>query len=159
MKNDNTDLRDHFRTFLFQNRFLPLSSHNPKWKHIEIIHSKLKPPKAQLREFRKSLKAQLQCGGVYAYLNRHGSLLYFGKSKNIYNRARSHHRSAFERTGGDHPGVWHEFFSNNAGKLTFLWRSVKHDRQRIALEEMIEDVVRSKFDRLYPRGKRKRRAT
>jgi hypothetical protein len=156
---NSSNLRQPFKSFLSNNRFLPMVPNNHNWKNMQITHYRKKPDNKDIAEFRKQIKKQLQCGGVYAYLNTRKKLLYFGKANNIYTRVYSHYKEAYIPQDGDHLGAWDKFFYKNAGKLILLWRKVEYDRQRIAIEEMIEDVVRSKFDKQYPRGKRKMGAT
>ena len=155
----DSNLRKPFESFLFKNRFLPLEPDNHSWESIQITHYRKKPDNKDIAEFRNHIKKQLQYGGVYAYLNMRKKLLYFGKAKNIYTRVYSHYKEAYITQDGDHLGAWDIFFYRNAGKLILLWRKVKSNRQRIAIEEMIEDVVVSKFDKKHPRGKRKVGAT
>lgn len=155
MKNQKSDLTKPFSLFLQKNGFLPLSIKNPHWNRLDVFHFKEKPPNKEVVKFRRLIREQIKGGGIYIYLTKRGKLLYLGKGKTISDRIISHYREAYERLGADHPGVWHKFFNDHAGNLTILWRNIERDRQMIAIEEMIEDVVRSEFDRVYPRGKRK----
>lgn len=66
----------------------------------------------------------------------------------------SHYIEAYKQNSQTHGAAWYEFFHRNAGELTLLWKEIKTDRQCIALEEMIEDMVQSAFDKDYPRGNR-----
>ena len=145
------DFKKPFVKFLVSHRFLPINTSNTSWRSLKITHTKAVPSPKKKTAVRLLLKNELDGHpGLYAYLNTRGKLLYVGKASNIFTRVYSHYRESFT---GD--GVWHEFFSKHAGDLTVLWREVKTDRQRRALEEMIEEVKKSEFDRIYPRRKRK----
>ena len=153
--NKPIDLRAKFKSFLYEHQFLPLSVQNKTWVRVPIVHHSRKPSNKKIADDKRLLKETVPQGpGVYLYLSKSGQLLYFGKANNILHRVRSHYREAFEIVPGDRKGIWHAFFSKNAGQLDLMWRQVRHDRQRIAIEEMVEDVIRSKFDRIFPRRKR-----
>jgi hypothetical protein len=145
------DFEKPFVKFLENYKFLPMSSTNSSWQSLEIAHTKTVPSLQKKNSVRLLLKNKLEGHpGLYAYLDAQGKLLYVGKASNIFTRVYSHYRESF---AGD--GVWHEFFSDHAGALTVLWREVKTDRQRRAIEEMIEEVQKPEFERIYPRRKRK----
>jgi hypothetical protein len=136
--------------------FLPLSKDNKNWNSCEIIHQPDKPDDAELFKFKSFIKNHItNQGGVYAYINPKNELLYFGKSKNIRDRIFMHYREAYTRISGTNKSAaWCELFSRNTGELTLLWRIIDQDRLRIAIEEMVEVVVQSLFDKKYPRRKR-----
>ena len=135
-------------------KIFPLSVNNIAWQNIIVVHQESEPSKEEYDIFHQAIMKLHKVGGVYAYLDKKGKLLYIGKSKNIYNRVRSHYKEAYKQTVRKRAAVWCEFFNNNTGELTILWKSIKHDRQCIAIEEMIEDVKPSEFNKIYKRGKR-----
>jgi len=144
------DMNPAFKNFLEQNGFLPLSAENKNWNVFYIRHSRKPPTKEEIKIERIRIKNEMQGKkGLYVYLNKRNILLYVGKAENLANRVFSHYKEAFR--GG---GVWQEFFSMNSGNLTVLWCEILTDRQRRAIKEMIEEVIQTKFDKKYPRGKR-----
>ncbi|MGD1046706.1 MAG: GIY-YIG nuclease family protein [Bacteroidota bacterium] len=144
------DMKVAFKSFLRQNGFLPLSPRNRFWNKIRIVHTTVIQTGEQLKLARVNIKKELhgKCG-LYVYLDKKGTLLYVGKANNLAGRVYSHYQEAFR--GG---GVWQAFFSKFTGELTVLWCEISTDRQRRAIEEMIEEVQRSEFDKFFPRRKR-----
>ena len=144
------DMVSAFRGFLEKENFLPFTPENKNWNNFQITHPSKKPNKDKIKFERERIKMFLGGKqGIYLYLNNENNLLYVGKSVNLYSRVYSHYRESFLGKG-----VWSHFFSENTGELTILWREISTDRQRRALEEMIEEVQRTKFDKKFPRGKR-----
>ncbi|MFH0992683.1 MAG: GIY-YIG nuclease family protein [bacterium] len=139
------------RSFLRQKGFLPLSPRNKFWHKFPIVHTTDIQTGEQLKLARIKIKKELhRKSGLYAYVNKKGTLLYVGKSENLAGRVYSHYQEAFRGAG-----VWQAFFSKFAGELTILWCEISTDRQRRAIEEMIEEAQPSEFEKLYPRGKRR----
>lgn len=144
------DMKVTFTSFLQQIGFLPLDPQNKFWNMFYINHTIEIPTIEQMKIERKRIKKELQGkSGLYVYLDKNRKLLYVGKAKNLAGRVYSHYQEAFR--GG---GVWQEFFSKYVGELNVLWCEISTDRQRRAIEEMIEEVQPSEFENIYPRGKR-----
>lgn len=72
------DLGPIFQKFLYENHFLPLDAANSCWRNMKVVHYKEEPTKDDIKLFRKSIE-RLQVRGVYAYITKDNSLLYFGK--------------------------------------------------------------------------------
>jgi len=151
---DSSDLNPLFNEFLKEHKFLPLEAKNSCWHAMKVVHHKKEPSKNDIKLYRQSIVKLQKVRGVYAYLTNDNQLLYFGKSSNVYNRVFSHYKESYKQNGRERAAAWYNFFHRNTGALTLLWRSVASDRQCIALEEMIEDVVQSAFDKKYPRRRR-----
>jgi hypothetical protein len=142
-----------FRSFLRRLGLLPFAQ--PRWHQVSVTHPARVQTKDQIKAMRRFLKQNLPTsGGVYLYLNSTNKLVYVGKAKNLSDRAYSHYLETFKKVRGDKAGVWHRFFSRNAGRLKLLWMSIDGDRERYVIEQMIESVVQSKFDRQFPKGHR-----
>ena len=150
-----SELSRAFVKFLSEQGFLPISADNVSWNKFPIIHQSIPPLPAELESTRAQLKSALNThNGIYCYLNSRDELLYVGKGAPLWSRIYSHYLEAFRAVSGDRKGVWHSFFSSHYGGLTILWRSVQGERQRRIIEEMIECVESSVFDKEFPRGKR-----
>jgi len=144
------DMKNAFGAFLEKHGFFPLSTRNRYWRIFHITHPKNVPSKNELKIERFRIKDSLEGkSGIYVYLDTNETFVYIGKAKNLYSRIYSHYRESFSGIG-----VWQEFFSMYKCELIVLWREIESDRQRRAIEEMIEDVTPSIFEKNYPRGKR-----
>jgi len=155
MPKQSTDLKEPISRFLSEHHFLPISVKNKEWTSLDIVHPSKEPTKEQVKDYRKWIHEKVPNeGGIYAYLDSKTSLLYFGKAMSLCDRIYSHYRVSFRKMSGDKKGIWHKFFSANHGQLTVLWRKLATDRQRIMIEEMVEEVNQSQFDKLYPRRHR-----
>ncbi len=144
-------MRSSFKEFLGKHNFLPLHVTNKNWNQFLIKHQRKEPTKEEIKSERTRIKNKLYGKqGIYVYIRKKNELIYIGKSVNLANRIFAHYKEAFIGIG-----VWGNFFFRHAGDLTILWREIESDRQRRALEEMLEDIQKSKFDDEFPRGKRK----
>jgi hypothetical protein len=144
------DMKPIFKKFLQDYGFIPFTTKNKNWEQFKIEHISSPPKKKEIRKIHKDIKDAMDGkAGIYIYLNEKEEVVYVGKSVNLASRIYSHYKDAFYGVG-----VWNHFFNQQVGKLTVLWREILHDRQRRALEEMIEDFQPSIFDKQFPRGKR-----
>ena len=128
-----------------------------KWNHFKIIHTAKKPSDHELKIVRERLHSIFprKAAGIYAYESKAGELLYIGKAKNLFNRVYSHYRETFIDVGGDKSGVWHYFFNANHGELKIFWTELEGERERHIVEQCLEVVKNTKFDKQFPKGNRK----
>jgi hypothetical protein len=125
------------------------------WNTFDITHLTREPTSAHLKNVRERLKMLFpnDCGGIYVYESKQGVILYVGKAKSLYTRVYSHYREAYTDKG-DKTGVWHFFFNKNAGDLKVYWVEIEYERERHIVEQCLELILNTSFDREFPPGKR-----
>jgi hypothetical protein len=143
-----------FEDLLKKESLLPIGGGD--WRKFPIFHPDAKPSNAQIAETRKFLHKELPdlTNGIYLYKDASDKVLYIGKAKPLYSRIYSHYRESFITVPGERKGVWDEFFANHSGQLTVFWMKINSERERHILEQMLEVVLGSVFEKDYPKGKR-----
>jgi len=141
------------RSYLQSNGFLPIEN----WNVFQIIHSTKTPSRAQRKEIKTLIESHVRnLPGLYAYKDKHGSLLYVGLAQVLFDRILDHYSEAYKEVNASKKGAaWIRFFSDHVGELNVYWIELYGDREQKIIEEMIECVLGTQFDKEYPRGQRK----
>jgi hypothetical protein len=126
------------------------------WNQFEIKHTTVEPTPTELRDIRNSLKDRFprESSGIYVYQNINKVVLYAGKAKSLYARVYSHYQEAYRQVPGDKTGVWHYFFKKYSGNLIVYWVEIENERERHIIEQCLELILETKFDKEFPKGKR-----
>lgn len=116
------------------------------WNTFVVNHQKPRSRK-QVLDITKRIHTNVRhFGGIYIYRNEFNEILYVGKGKKLGFRLRSHYRESY-RSVPKHSKAkrWYHFFSTNRGKLKVYWKTVKSERERKIIEQMLEYVLKPKF--------------
>lgn len=134
-------MREEFRKFLEQNGFLPLSN----WECFEILHIEPLSPKDRKQTFSKIRKNVRRKNGLYVY-EKDGEILYVGKGK-LFDRIKSHYIESYKEISGDVDSKdWYEFFSSHHGRVKIYWKESEGEQIRTIIEQMLDYVLKPKFD-------------
>lgn len=135
-------MREEFRKFLEENRFLPLSD----WECFEILHVKPLSLKDKRQTSSKIMRNVGKKNGLYVY-EKDGETLYVGKGKPLFKRIRSHYEESYREINGDaNSKAWYEFFSSHQGKVKIYWKELEGEQIRTIIEQMLDYLLKPKFE-------------
>jgi excinuclease UvrABC nuclease subunit len=132
-------MKNLFKSFLSQNKFLPFSL----WDSFILNHGKAN------KDCEKTIKNIVgNMSGLYIY-KKEDRILYVGKAKLLSDRIRSHFYESYRDVSGDTKyKTWHNFFSdkNNIGHIEVLYKEVGREKERQILEKMLDYVLCPEFN-------------
>lgn len=144
----------HYLDYLSNNNLWPLNY----WKKITIKHGtpshadEQKEVYGELRDL-CSLNGKL-ISGVYLY-KKEDHVLYVGKAVSLYDRTKQHYLESFNE--GKKAKAWFDFFHKYDGELELYIYPISHEKDRRAIERMLEAELNPLFEEFRKRKEYRRK--
>ena len=132
--------------FLTQQGFLPLEA-GGRWASGALRHPAPAEDLTRTRERDEFLAAVPTGGGVYAYSDATGTVLYVGQSETLRARLRHHYQEMFSPRSATGSAAFHAFFKNRPGPLLVHWAALDDHGTRRVVEVALQFVTDEEWNR------------
>ena len=132
--------------FLLLHGFLPLEQ-GSRWGHCVVRHPAPADLATRQQEREDFLRNVPTGGGLYAYRDATGAVLYLGQSNTLRARLRHHYREMCEPLSATGSAAFHAFFNGKPGPLRVYWTAMDDHASRRVIEVAMQFVTEEEWNR------------
>lgn len=132
--------------FLQLHGFLPLEP-GGRWTHSDLRQPAPADLVTRRRERDEFLSGVPTGGGIYAYRDATGTVLYVGQSDTLRARLRHHFQEMCEARSAIGSAAFHAFFKERRGPLRVYWTALDDHASRRVIEVGLQFVTDEEWNR------------